>query len=116
MTTDDHRAGSFAVTDRPVAAPDVDAARAIGDAVAAIDRTFAGGAEWRSVVASLNLMRRILEEPPRTCRRCGRAWMLDHGVTFALYRRGLPLPKYCEFCRTKRRQERAERERSMSRL
>jgi hypothetical protein len=51
-------------------------------------------------------MRRILDEPPRTCRRCARAWMLEHGVTFALHRRGLPLPKYCADCRAVRRQER----------
>jgi len=43
-----------------------EAVRAIQEAVAAIERTFGGGAEWRRVVASLHLMRRILEEPPRT--------------------------------------------------
>jgi hypothetical protein len=107
MTTDDRRAVSFAVTDRLVTAPDLDAAHAIREAVTAIERTFGGGADWRGIVASLQLMRRILEESPRTCRRCGRAWVLEHGVTFALHRRGLPLPKYCADCRTVRRQERA---------
>lgn len=105
MTTDDRRAVSFAVTDRPLTAPDADATRAISDAVAAIERTFTAGADWRGVVASLNLIRRILEEPPRTCRRCGHAWMLEHGVTFALYRRGLALPKHCAECRAQRRAE-----------
>jgi hypothetical protein len=89
--------------------PDLDAARAINEAVAAIERTFVGGADWRSVVASLHLMRRILEEPARMCRRCGRAWMLEYGVAFALHRRGLPLPKYCADCRAVRRQERTGR-------
>jgi hypothetical protein len=108
MTTD-RRAVSFAVTDGPVSVPNADAARAIRDAVAAIEQTFSGGAEWRSVVASLHLMGRILEEPSRTCRRCGRAWMLEHGVTFALHRRGLPLPKHCAACRAVRRHERIGR-------
>ena len=107
MTTDDRRAVTFPVTDKPVALPDVDAAHAIAEAVAAIERTFSGGADWPAVVGSLQLMRRILDEPPRSCRRCGRAWMLEHGVTFALHRRGLPLPKYCADCRAVRRQERA---------
>jgi hypothetical protein len=106
MTTDDRRAVTFAVTDRPVSPADLDAARAINEAVAAIERTFVGGADWRSVVASLHLMRRILEEQPRVCRRCGHPWMLDHGVTFVLYRRGLALPKHCESCRAIRRQGR----------
>ena len=110
MRTDDGRAVSFAVTDRPVTASDADAVRTLREAVAAIQRTFDGhGADWRGIVASLHLMRRILEEPPRTCQRCGRAWMLEHGVTFALHRRGLPLPKYCAVCRAVRRQERTER-------
>lgn len=109
MTTDDRRGVSFAVTDRPVSPPDGDAVRALRDAAAAIERTFDAGADWRSVVASLNLTRRILEEPPRICRRCGRAWMLEHGVTFALHRRGLPLPRHCADCRAVRRQERTGR-------
>ena len=109
MRTDDRPAVSFAVTDRPVTALDREAARAIQEAVVAIERTFGGGAEWRRVVASLHLMRRILEEPARTCRRCGGPFRLEHGAAFALYHRGLPLPKHCADCRAVRRQERAGR-------
>jgi hypothetical protein len=69
MTTDARRAVSFAVTDGPVTAPDADAARAVRDAVDAIERTFFAGADWRAVVASLQLMRRILEDP--FCRLTG---------------------------------------------
>jgi hypothetical protein len=115
MTTDDRRAVSFAVTDRPVTPPDADGVRAIHEAAAAIERTFVGGAEWRSVVASLHLMRRILEEPARTCRRCHRPFQLEHGAAFALYRRSLPLPKHCGECRAANRRERAERARGAER-
>jgi hypothetical protein len=107
MTTEDRPAVSFAVTDRPATAPDREAVRAIQEAVAAIERTFGGGDGWRRVVASLHLMRRILEEPPRICRRCHRPFQLEHGAAFALYHRGLPLPKHCADCRAVRRQERA---------
>jgi hypothetical protein len=110
MTTDDRRAVSFAVTDSLETAPDRETARAIQEAVAAIERTFGGGAEWRRVVASLRLMRRILEEPARKCRRCGNPFRLDYGAAFALYRRGLPVPKLCAACRALRRRERAERD------
>jgi hypothetical protein len=105
MRTDDRPAVSFAVTDRLVTAPDREAARAIHEAVAAIERTFIGGAEWRAVVGALQLMRRILEEPPRTCKRCGGRFRLEHGAAFALYHRCLPLPKHCADCRAVRRQE-----------
>ena len=94
-----------------VTAPDREAARAIHEAVAAIERTFVGGAGWRVVVASLRLMRRVLEEPPRMCRRCRLPWQLEPGVAFALHQRGLPLPNHCAACRALRRQERADRER-----
>jgi hypothetical protein len=79
-TTDDRRFVSFPVTDIPVAASDANAVHAINQAVAAIERAFVGGADWRCVVGSLQLMRRILEEPPRTCRRCGAPFQLEHGV------------------------------------
>jgi hypothetical protein len=78
--------------------------------VAAIERTFVGGAEWRAVVGAMQLMRRILEEPARRCRRCGGPFRLDYGAAFALYRRGLPVPKLCAACRVLRRRERAGRD------
>ena len=71
---------SFKVTDRPVAGPDMYAVDAIREAATAIERTFVGGADWRSVVGSLHLMLRILEEPARTCRRCGQTWRIEHGA------------------------------------
>ena len=106
MTTDDRPAVAFAVTDRPVTAPDREAARAVQDAVTAIERTFGGGAEWRDIVGALQLMCRILNEPARTCKRCGRPFQLERGAAFALYHRGLPLPKHCADCRAVRRRER----------
>lgn len=115
MTTIDGRPSteskglSFEVADRPVDRPDTHAADAIREAVTAIERIFVGGADWPRVVASLRLMRLIIEKPPSACRRCRTPFRLEHGAAFALYRRGLKLPKYCAGCRAMRRQERSGR-------
>lgn len=100
---------SFKVTDRPVDGLDADAADARREAVTAIERIFVGGADWPSVVASLRLMRLIIEKPPTVCRGCRTPFRVQHGAAFALYRRGLKLPKHCAGCRAKRRQERSRR-------
>jgi hypothetical protein len=109
MTTDDRRAVSFAVTDRPVTPSDVDAVRALHEAVAVIEQNFVNGSDWPAVVGQLRLMIRILDEPPRMCRRCRCPFRLEHGAAFALYRRALAFPRHCESCRAARRQERIER-------
>jgi hypothetical protein len=106
MTTDDHYAFSFGIADGPVT-PDPETAQAIDEAVAAIERAFVGGADWPRVVASLRLMRLIVEKPPSICRRCRMPFRLEHGAAFALYRRCLKLPKHCAGCRAVRRQERS---------
>jgi hypothetical protein len=104
------QAPAFRVTDMLVEPADADAARALRQAVAAIERTFVDGADWRAVVGQLRLMIKILEDPPRTCQRCCRRFRLENGAAFAFFRRGMAVPRHCAACRTQRRHERAERE------
>jgi hypothetical protein len=95
----------FAVDDAPVM-PDVEAVRAITAAAEVIERLFVGGADWPHVLGSLRLIRVIIQKPPSICRRCLTPFRLEYGAAFALYRRGLRLPKVCAQCRAARRQER----------
>lgn len=101
---------SLRVEDMPADAQNAEAALAVRAAVASIERQFVNGSDWRSTVGQLRLIVKILEQPSRSCRRCGGTFRLENGTAFAFFRSGMPVPRHCESCREQRRQERAKRE------
>jgi hypothetical protein len=98
------------VADMPMDATNAEGAIVVRAAIAAIQTLFGHDAESRAIVARLRLLARILEQPPRTCKRCAAPFRLANGAVLSFFRRGAALPWHCAACRTQRRHERAERE------
>lgn len=93
--------------DMPIDMTNAEAAHAVRAAIEAIERQFGtDDAESHAIIARLRLLIRVLDQRPRTCKRCGAAFRSSNAAVLAAFRRGVALPWHCAACRATRRDER----------